>query len=656
MIPVGNCILVALLLLCAAAAQTDKPPAPTKDEQALFGDLPTIEAAALHAQTLAEAPGNVSVITAEQIRRYGYKTLAEALASVRGFYVTYDHTYHFVGVSGISLPGDFNTRFLVMLNGHPLTDNIYNSNNFFAQDFGLDMDLVERIEIIRGPTSALYGSNGMLANINVVTRSPVDGPALRVSSENDTSGLAKVTASAALNLGHGANLLLSTAIFHSSGMSFPLDGLDIPAGATRPVSNADGERGYHTFANLIWRNWSFTAYLNSREKHPPVGLGTSLSGDPAQHVTDSRNLLGASYKRQIGPGEVHWQLYYDVYRYHDLFNYPVDEDVQPIHDYNRGDWLDTQFTYALPVSGLGVFTAGVTGSWDLRAQQFNLVDGERQDYTNDPDRNAALFVQQEWAVAPNLKLYGGLRLDESINFGHFLSPRLAAVWQYSPRTVYKFVYGHPFRNPSAFEQFYNDGGLSYTAAPPLSQEVAETFQVSMERKLASAWTLTVDGYRYRIRNGIEAVTLQDDVQQYRNSSGYSSNGVEWELSGRVADRLEVSASVTKQLAANASAWLANSPHSLAKARLGLPLCRDRLNLAGSWQYISARQSWTGDRLGGALLMDAVATWRLTSHFDVQGGIRNLFDRRYEDPIYLTVDRLRGDGRTAFLKLVWRVME
>jgi outer membrane receptor for ferrienterochelin and colicins len=166
MIPVGNCILLALLLLCAAAAQTDKPPAPTKDEQALFGDLPTIEAAALHAQTLAEAPGNVSVITAEQIRRYGYKTLAEALASVRGFYVTYDHTYHFVGVSGISLPGDFNTRFLVMLNGHPLTDNIYNSNNFFAQDFGLDMDLVERIEIIRGPTSALYGSNGMLANIN----------------------------------------------------------------------------------------------------------------------------------------------------------------------------------------------------------------------------------------------------------------------------------------------------------------------------------------------------------------------------------------------------------------------------------------------------------------------------------------------------------
>src|ERR1035438_10479741 len=264
-----------------AQAQTGTASKPTEDP-VLFGDLPTVEAVALHAQTLAEAPATVTVITAEQIHHYGYRTLAEALASVAGFYVTYDHQYHYVGVSGISLPGDFNTRFLVMLNGHPLTDNIYNSNGFFGQDFGLDMDLVERIEIIRGPTSALYGSNGILANINVVTRSPVDAERLRASAETDSMGERKLSLSSGIYLGRGANLLISGSVFNSTGVTVPVPGW--PA-----VSNADGERGYHSFAQLIWHNWSFTAYFNSRDKQPPVGLGSSLNDDPGQHVVDKRN-------------------------------------------------------------------------------------------------------------------------------------------------------------------------------------------------------------------------------------------------------------------------------------------------------------------------------------------------------------------------------
>ena len=221
----------------------------------------------------------MTVISADEIRTYGWRTLGEVLAAVRGFYMTYDRAYEYAGVRGFSLPGDYTTRLLVMLNGHYLTDNVYSSNGYFGQDFALDMDLVKRIEIVRGPSSALYGSNGVFATINIVTKSPVEAKMLRASTETGSFGEKKLELSSGMPLGGGANLLVSGSVFNNTGQSLYFPGL----GWAR---NADGERGYYAFASLVWRNWTFTGMAGSRVKQVPTGWFGSILGDPGNKTIE----------------------------------------------------------------------------------------------------------------------------------------------------------------------------------------------------------------------------------------------------------------------------------------------------------------------------------------------------------------------------------
>jgi iron complex outermembrane receptor protein len=125
---------IALASLLARAGLAQSPPA-RPGTGGLFDDMPIVEAASLHAQSLQDAPANVTIIGEDDIRRYGYRTLADALGGTRGFYVTADHAYMYVGLRGFSLPGDFNTRFLVMVDGHVMTDIVLNENGFYGQDF-----------------------------------------------------------------------------------------------------------------------------------------------------------------------------------------------------------------------------------------------------------------------------------------------------------------------------------------------------------------------------------------------------------------------------------------------------------------------------------------------------------------------------------------
>jgi outer membrane receptor for ferrienterochelin and colicin len=133
-------------------------------------------------QKASDAPTSVTVVTAEQIQKYGYRTLADILRSVRGFYVINDRNYSYVGVRGFSRPGDYNARILFLLDGHRVNDNIYDGA-YVGTEFPVDVDVIERIEIIRGPHSSAYGTGAFVAVINVITKRGRDLRASEVSTE-----------------------------------------------------------------------------------------------------------------------------------------------------------------------------------------------------------------------------------------------------------------------------------------------------------------------------------------------------------------------------------------------------------------------------------------------------------------------------------------
>ena len=649
MIRFGVVVLCTLGAVCGYAQASKSSGGP---DDALLGTLPVVEAAALHTQTLEEAPANVTIVTAEDIRKYGYRSLSEALSSVRGLFFSYDHMMHFVGMRGMSAPNDFNTRLLVMLNGHPLTDSVYNSNGIFGPDFGLDMNLVARIEIVRGPTSALYGSNAIAATINVVTKAPVDMEPVRASVETGSYGEKKAIVSSSIYLGSGANLLVSASVFNNSG-----DDIRVP-GSKDLVSGLDGERGYHTFANLEWHDWSFTAYFNARKKDLPLNWPGGVSFERGSSLEDSRNFVLANYRHAAGPGKIQWQIYYDQARLNERLDYDLPGlGLSDIREMAWGDTVGTQVTWQAPVRSVGEFSAGGSFNADVRNLQQSAMVSPMEIFSPEishPDRSGALFVQQEWKVSRFLTVYGGLRADDTRNFGSRLSPRLALVAQASQKTTFKFVYGRPFRNPSAYEQYWEDPLLGPLPNPALRGETADTLEASVERKLLPGLSVIANAYDYRLHNMIEVMVFNVIHQQYRNIGDRRSRGVEAEVDAKSHTGIEATASYSYESASQSNgAFIQNLPAHIGKFRSAVPLIANRLWFTTSLQYLSDRITTWGNPLRPVVLADCtLSTKGLHPNFDIVAGMRNLAGWRYSDPANLALDQIQAGGRSVFVKLIY----
>jgi len=156
-------------------------------EDLMRTEVGTVYGASKFQQKVTDAPASVTIVTAEEIRKYGYRTLAEVLRSVPGLFVDYDRNYSYVGLRGFSRPGDYSSGILLLIDGHRTNDNVYDSPNF-GTEFILDVSLIKRVEVIRGPASVLYGSNAFFGVINVITKRGRDARGAEISVDTGSLG------------------------------------------------------------------------------------------------------------------------------------------------------------------------------------------------------------------------------------------------------------------------------------------------------------------------------------------------------------------------------------------------------------------------------------------------------------------------------------
>jgi outer membrane receptor protein involved in Fe transport len=261
-------------------------------------NVEVVYAASKHIQKTSEAPSSVSIVTVAEIRQFGYRTLADILQSLRGFYVTSDRNYSYVGVRGFGRSGDYNARVLVLVDGHRINDNIY-EGVLIEGGFPVDPDLIDRVEVVRGPSSSIYGNNAFFAVVNVITRKGGTLDAAEISAEAASFDTYKERVTFGKKLEDGPEFLLSGSFLDSKGQRLFFPEFDSPDTNHGMAENADGERLLSLFGNVSYRGFTLQAAHVLREKGIPTASFGTVFNDPRTKTWDQRTYVTLEYDRPL---------------------------------------------------------------------------------------------------------------------------------------------------------------------------------------------------------------------------------------------------------------------------------------------------------------------------------------------------------------------
>ncbi|WP_437548143.1 TonB-dependent receptor [Sorangium sp. So ce367] len=517
--------------------------------------LEEVEAASRTAEAVEDAPGSVTIISGQELRAMGYPTVAEALRGMRGVYTTYDGSYSWVGIRGISIPGDYSNRVLVLLNGHSINDT-WDGLAFADQSARTDLEDVERIEVVRGPGSLLYGTGAFVGVINIVTKGRPTSFGAGVGVGAAQHGFIRGRGQVQVPFGRDSGMWLSVAGGHGQGRDYflpippdpdgpapenpdPNDPPNVPDPADKWKNKDPNSRGADHFnvgtiqGRLWYKSLSAQVFYNERRKSIPTGANFTMVGDDRTFYRDRRGFAELTFSPRFSDSfsmttrvGVDMQLYDDTLWLSDI-------GTETIHDVEKyqDTWLlaDQRFEIS-PLRELKV-TVGAEGQVHLLGRMrieehecgvlpcrdtlvlpVSEVEGEVLDPNNEdlfdshPYQILAGYGVVDFVPSDRVRVSAGARIDyynygeDGLSFNSGISPRIALVVKPYEGGNLKVTGGRAFRAPPIYELFLQvpssnfKPGYEPAAGASVDPESVLSGEVEFTHRLSSTLSLLGAGY------------------------------------------------------------------------------------------------------------------------------------------------------------------
>ena len=664
--------LFSACLICAYAGTAAAQSTEEEDLALAYGDKTTVSLATGSPQAVTRAPSVATVITAQDIEAMGATDLDQALESVPGLHVSKSHIaskpiYSIRGIHTLQ-----NSQVLMLVNGIPIT-NVFQGDR--SQIWGgMPLENVARIEVIRGPGSALYGADAFSGVINVITKTAADikgtETGVRAGSFNTKDAW----------LQHGGKLgSLDAAFYLRAGNTDGQKGIiqQDAVGASGPIN--EERKALDVRADLSKDAWRFRTAYQQRK----LGAGAGIAGalDPNARVSENRLYLDLSYAQ--ANWAQNWDVdgvvgYYDIKQkqpepYFTIFpagaipGFPNGMLGSPGHSerhtYASASAFYTGFLDHRVRIGAGLrkddlYETMETKNFDanfapLPGGLTNANGNPNLIYLQPQKRNLIYaFMQDEWTLAQDWALTAGIRHDNYSDFGGTTNPRLALVWDAAYNVVVKVMHGTAFRAPTFVEQYAINNPVQ-SGTPTIKPETIKTNELAISWQATSALQTTLNFFQYRMRNVIQQVgaTMQ-------NAGDQNGRGMEFESTYDATGNLRLTGSYSLQHSRDSATGQDSgmAPHRRVFARADwrfAPLWHLNTNV----NYVAERMRESGDlraKVPDYTLVNLILRReKFADNWEANVGVYNLFDRKAWEPTFKAagmVSDLPLPGRTIYLQL------